>query len=102
LSVFGDNFDPAKAAYAAMVMSQDGFPAAGVWRVRDVDPAASQWRLGGAPADINHTRIIDLVQAAGATPTQEDALSSYPAAASGTVDQLTPDDFAIIPMLTVK
>jgi alpha-amylase/alpha-mannosidase (GH57 family) len=98
LSVFGDDFDPVKAGYAAAVLSQDGFPAAGVWRVRDVEPSNSQWKLGGAPADVNHTRIIDFVQAADVTPTQEETLSTYPAAA-GDIGQLTPDDFAIIPLL---
>jgi hypothetical protein len=32
------------------------------------------------------------------TPAQEDALSSYPAS-TGDIGQLTPDDFAIIPLL---
>lgn len=102
LSVFGDKFDPMKAGYTAMVLSQDGFPAPGVWRVRDIEATSSQWRLGGSPGDINHTRIIDLVQPTGATPTQEDALSKYPSAASGDLDKLTPDDFAIVPMLIAK
>ena len=101
VSVFGDNFDPAKAGYAAVVLSQDGYPAAGVWRVRDIETSNSQWKLGGAPADVNHTRIIDFVQAAGAKPTQEEALSHYPAAA-GDIGQLTPDDFAIIPLLRAQ
>ncbi len=98
LSVFGDDFDPMKAGYAATVLSQDGFPAAGVWRVRDVEATNSQWKLGGAPDDVNHTRIIDLVQPAGAKPTQEEALSKYPAA-TGDIGALTPDDFAIVPLL---
>jgi carbohydrate-binding DOMON domain-containing protein len=101
LSVFGDNFDSAKAGYAAAVLSQDGFPAAGVWRVRDVEASNSQWKLGGAPADVNHTRIIDFVQAADARPTQEEALSKYPVATSD-IGQLTPDDFAIIPLLKAQ
>jgi alpha-amylase/alpha-mannosidase (GH57 family) len=101
LSVFGSGFDPAKAGYAAAVLSQDGFPAAGVWRVRDVEATNSQWKLGGAPADVNHTRIIDLVQAAGATPTQEEALSKYPAA-TGDIGQLTPDDFGSVPLLKAQ
>jgi C-terminal binding-module, SLH-like, of glucodextranase len=100
--VFGDKFDPMKAGYTAMVLSQDGFPAPGVWRVRDIEATSSQWRLGGSPGDINHTRIIDLVQPAGAKPTQEEALSKYPSAASGDLDKLTPDDFAIVPMLIAK
>jgi hypothetical protein len=84
-----------------VVLSQDGFPAAGVWRVRDVDPASSQWRLGGAPADANHTRLIDFAQAASVKPTQEEALSAYPAA-TGDIGQLTPDDFGAVPLLPAK
>ena len=72
-----------------------------MWRVRDVEASNSQWKLGGAPANVNHTRIIDLVQAADVTPTQEEALSNYPAA-TGDIDQLTPDDFAIIPWLKAQ
>ncbi|HMT22591.1 MAG TPA: glucodextranase DOMON-like domain-containing protein, partial [Promineifilum sp.] len=48
--------------YAAMVMSQEGFPSSGVLRVRDVAPTAEQWRIGGAPGGAtNHTRVLDLV-----------------------------------------
>jgi carbohydrate-binding DOMON domain-containing protein len=101
LSVFGEKFDPKTAGYVVGVMSQDGFPAAGVWRVRDVEATNSQWRLGGAPVDVNHTRIVDLIQAQGATPTQEGGLSKYPAA-TGDPGALTPDDFPIVPLLVVK
>jgi hypothetical protein len=86
-----DNFDPKKAGYAA----------AGVWRIRDIEATNRQWRFGGAPADVNHTRIIDFVQAAGIKPTQEDALSTYPAS-TGDIDQLTPADFAIVPLLKAQ
>ncbi|MGA9349457.1 MAG: glucodextranase DOMON-like domain-containing protein, partial [Anaerolineae bacterium] len=41
--------DPASWRYLAVVMSQEGYPAAGVWRIRDVEVTAKQWRLGGAP-----------------------------------------------------
>ena len=34
--------------YAAVVLGQEGFPASGVMRVRDVQPTAEQWRFGGA------------------------------------------------------
>jgi len=60
LSLFGKGADPAKWGYAAALLSQDGFPAAGVRRVRDVLPQAAQWRMGGGPADTVHTRIMDL------------------------------------------
>jgi hypothetical protein len=101
LSVFGDKFDPKQAGYAVAVLSQDGFPAAGVWRVRDIEATNSQWRLGGAPADVNHTRIIDLIQANDVTPSQADMLSKY-LAATGDISQLTPDDFGMVPLLIAK
>ncbi len=97
-ALLGDN--PQDWAYAAMVLGQEGFPASGVWRVRDVEASSQQWRFGGAPADANHTRIIDLIWPADAQPTQEEMLSTYKAAQS--VDGLGPDDFAQIGMLKAK
>lgn len=90
---------PHEWKYLAVVLSQEGFPATGVWRVRDVEPKAAQWRLGGAPDDINHTRILDVAYPKGFTPTQEKALSTYPPVKEGSADKLTPDDFAQLPML---
>ncbi len=81
-------------AYAAVVLSQEGFPSQGVRRVRDVEATAQQFRLGGAPDDANHTRIIDLAWAA--TGEQEELLSGYPG--SGSLEGLAPDDFGIVPM----
>lgn len=57
---------------AACVLSQDGFPSAGVRRVRDVQAEAAQWRFGGAQGE-NPTRVIDLVW--DGTPTQQEQLS---------------------------
>ncbi len=95
---FGEG-DPSQWGYLAAVLSQEGFPSTGVWRVRDVNPSASQWRFGGGPRDTNHTRIIDL--AWDGTPTQEKLLAQYP---STTADlaSLGPDDFAQLPLLRVK
>ena len=45
-AIFGEG-DPAEWGYALVVMSQEGFPAPGVRRVRDVSPTAEQWRVGG-------------------------------------------------------
>ena len=95
LATFGPG-DPATWAYGAVVLSQEGFPSSGVRRVRDVEPSAQQFRLGGAPADANHTRIIDV-----ATPTegqQEQLLSDYPGASS--LDGLSANDFGLIPLFT--
>jgi len=71
-------------------------------RVRDVEAQSAQWRFGGAPADTNHTRIIDVWLPAGISPTQEEALSTYPASQEKDMDKLTPDDFAQLPMLRVQ
>ncbi|MGD8243595.1 MAG: glucodextranase DOMON-like domain-containing protein [Anaerolineae bacterium] len=99
-AVLGD--DPENWAYAAAMLGQEGFPAGGVWRVRDVEPSAAQYRFGGAPAGItNHTRIIDLAWPAdaGSTPTQEEMLSDYPPSQEADLDALGPDDFAQVRML---
>ena len=74
-------------------MSQEGYPS-GVWRIRDVNVEAAQWRLGGAPDDANHTRIIDVAWPAEATPTQEEMLSAYQPSQEVNMDMLGPDDFA--------
>lgn len=91
--------DPAAWGYLGMVLGQEGFPATGVWRVRDVEPQAAQWRFGGAPGDTNHTRIIDLAWPTGATPTQEDMLGTYPPSQEADMDALGADDFAQVRML---
>jgi hypothetical protein len=82
--------------YAAMVLSQEGYPSGGVMRVRDVNPAAEQWRIGGAPAGTSHTRVIDLVWSEPGV--QEEWLSAYtPSQAAQT--ELTAADFAMVGML---
>ncbi|MFN3742548.1 MAG: glucodextranase DOMON-like domain-containing protein [Anaerolineales bacterium] len=96
--VFGEG-DPSQWGYVAAVLSQEGFPSTGVWRVRDVNPSAAQWRFGGGPDDTNHTRIIDL--AWDGTPSQEELLARYPAS-TAEIASLGPDDFAQIPLLRVK
>ena len=93
--------DPATWGYAAVVLSQDGYPSAGVWRVRNIQAVTAQWQFGGAPEDVNHTRIIDLVWAADATPTQQEMLSTYPSS-NASLNDLTPDDFAQIELMLVK
>lgn len=90
--------DPATWAYAAVVLSQEGFPSQGVRRVRDVEASAQQFRLGGAPDDVNHTRIIDVAWAA--TGEQEELLSGYPS--SGSLEGLAPDDFGVVPMASAS
>ncbi len=94
-AVFGEG-DPTQWGYAAVLLGQEGYPSPGVWRVRDISGKNEQWRFGGAPADSNHTRIIDMIwEAAGE---QERMLSTYPAN-SGAVDSLGPDDFGQIELI---
>jgi alpha-amylase/alpha-mannosidase (GH57 family) len=92
--------EPASWRYLAVVMSQEGYPSSGVWRIRDVEVTAQQWRLGGGPDDTNHTRIIDVAWPAGATPTQEEMLSNYKPSQETNMDLLGPDDFAELPMVS--
>ncbi|MEW6718542.1 MAG: glucodextranase DOMON-like domain-containing protein [Chloroflexota bacterium] len=95
--IIGDN--PEDWMYAAMVLSQEGYPSSGVMRVRDVLPVAEQWRVGGAPAGVtNHTRVIDFVWPVEGE--QEAWLSNFTPtdANQGT---LTVDDFAKVPMIGV-
>lgn len=97
LSLLGGG-DPATWGYAVAVMSQEGFPSSGVRRVRDVEPVAQTFRLGGAPDDANHTRIVDA--ASTNEGEQEELLSGYTGAAS--IEGLSPEDFGVIPVLTVS
>jgi alpha-amylase/alpha-mannosidase (GH57 family) len=90
---------PATWGYLGAVMSQEGYPASGVWRIRDVEASAQQWRLGGAPADTNHTRIIDVAYPEGFTPSQEEGLSDYPPSQEADMDTLGPDDFGQLEMV---
>lgn len=93
--------DPATWAFAVVVLSQDAFPARGVRRVRDVAPAASQWRLGGAPRDTNHTRIIDIFVPPGSGSTQEASLGTYPPTPTADPATLNADQFGSVPVLTL-
>jgi len=99
-ALLGD--DPGNWSYAAVVLGQEGYPATGVWRVRDVEATAKQWRFGGAPDGTNHTRILDLAWPAEATPDQAAILGSYVPSQETNTDALGPDDFAQVPMLPVQ
>ncbi|MFW5717584.1 MAG: glucodextranase DOMON-like domain-containing protein [Spirochaetota bacterium] len=87
-----DGSDPTAFGYTVAVLGQEGFPSAGVRRVRNVEESAGQWVLGGAPDDVNHTRIVDMVVPAGASVTQQELLSDYPPVASGSAARLAPDE----------
>ena len=90
-SLFADE-DPAEWKYTVALMSQEGFPSSGVRRIRDVEPNAEQWPIGGGDGSINATRIMDLlVSEAGV---QESRLTGHTPISSGTVDDLSDDRFA--------
>ena len=91
--------DPAAWGYAAVVMSQEGYPSSGVRRIRDVLPVAEQWRIGGAAAEgSTHTRILDVAWPEEGV--QEALLSEYVAADS--VADLAPGDFAQVPVFVAN
>jgi alpha-amylase/alpha-mannosidase (GH57 family) len=95
--VLGDG-NPAAWGYAIIMMGQEGYPATGVWRIRDVEPDAAQWRFGGAPVDTNHTRVIDMLWPEDGIGNQVEFLSTY-VSSDKSVDELAADDYAIIPLI---
>lgn len=97
LEFFGGG-DPHDWAYAAILLGQEGYPAEGVWRVRDVKQTAETYKFGGAPLDNNHTRIIDVALPASFAPSQAEMLGTYPSSAQP-IDGKGPDHFAIITMI---
>ncbi|MFP3852839.1 MAG: glucodextranase DOMON-like domain-containing protein [Anaerolineales bacterium] len=90
--------DPSSWRIAAVVLSQEGFPAAGVWRVRDVQPEVEQWRIGGGTGSVLDTRILDLLWPEGAPGSQEDMLRN-PFVSGEEPAEAGADDYAQIPML---
>ena len=99
--ILPDGVDPAALGYTAVVLGQEGFPSAGVRRVRDVSQEPGQWVFGGAPQDVNHTRIIDMAVPLGVSPTQQELLSTYEAA-TGRISELAPDRFPKVYVHTVQ
>jgi hypothetical protein len=95
-----DALNPASWGYLGVVLGQEGYPASGVWRVRDIEPTAQQWRFGGAPTGINHTRIIDVAWPKDQAPTQEEMLGDYATVESGDLDDLSADD--VVQLQTVR
>ena len=94
-SNFGEG-DPATWGYGAAVLSQEGFPTAGVWRVRDGQTTAGQWKFGGVPdGATNYPRIFDLAD------TGDQAIQLMFTPSTTDVSTLTADDFAQVILLTV-
>ena len=87
--------------FAVVILGQEGYPSAGVWRVRDVELQNAQWRFGGALADTNHTRIIDMIWPEGSEISQEEMLSNY-VSSNASADQLKADDYGIINLLLLR
>jgi alpha-amylase/alpha-mannosidase (GH57 family) len=90
--------DPTAWSYAVATMSQEGYPASGVWRIRDVLPAAEQWRLGGGTGSTNDTRIIDILLPEGSSVTQEELLTN-PNPTNTAVGELSVEDFPRVVMV---
>jgi carbohydrate-binding DOMON domain-containing protein len=97
LSFLGDG-NPEDWAYTAVVLSQEGYPTEGVLRVRNIAPDAAQWVFGGGGGYANETRIIDLILPADAEWDQATLLGDFEGI-FGSVEGLTPDDYARVPML---
>jgi alpha-amylase/alpha-mannosidase (GH57 family) len=66
--------DPSQWAYSALILAYDPD---GLNGVREVSVDGGQWQFGGAPADSNHTRIIDYLWPEGLESGQESMLSGY-------------------------
>jgi len=92
-SLLPEGVDAYQMGYTVVVLSQEGFPSAGVRRVRDVSLAAGQWVIGGAPTEsVSRTRIIDMVVSTDASVSQEELLSDYAVSAGGGDAAFAPDN----------
>ena len=94
--------DPSQWSIAAVVLSQEGYPSTGVWRVRDVLPLAEQWRIGGGSGSNFDTRILDVLWPEGLEPAQEAFLINPLAGLQVELEILTPDDYPQMPMLPLE
>jgi alpha-amylase/alpha-mannosidase (GH57 family) len=90
--------DPLKWNIALAVLSQEGYPSSGVWRVRDVQAVAEQWRIGGGSGSPADTRIMDILWPEGMEPPQEESLQN-PNPIDVDIKTLTPDQFPQVPMI---
>ncbi len=101
LAAFGEG-NPESWGYAIAILGQEAFPSPGVLRVRDVDPTATEWHFGGAPNDVNHTRIIDFLEPADSTANRDNSLGHYRASQETDITKLTADDYGTIPVVTIR
>ena len=91
--------DPEEWAFAAAVLSQEGFPSAGVWRVRDVKQESEQWRIGGGTGSNLDTRILDLLWPASGEGSQQEFLSNPQPGVQVNLGTLDPDEYPQVPMV---
>jgi len=71
--IIGDR--PQDWGYLVVLTSQEGFPATGNWRVREVLANAEEYRLGGGRDDNLDPNIIDILAPEGIS--QEEILGAY-------------------------
>ncbi|MBN1267579.1 MAG: hypothetical protein JXA25_18955 [Anaerolineales bacterium] len=88
--------DPEEWKIALAVLSQEGYPSSGVWRVRDVGLDAEQWVFGGGTGSPADTRIMDMLWPAGEEPPQE-SLLSHAQGADVDLNTLAADDYPLVP-----
>jgi alpha-amylase/alpha-mannosidase (GH57 family) len=72
-TIIGDR--PQDWGYLVALTSQEGFPSAGNWRVREVLAEAQEYRLGGGRDDALDPNIIDILVPEGMS--QEEILRAY-------------------------
>ena len=92
--------DPNSWAFAVALMSQEGYPAAGVWRVRDVLEEGEQWRIGGGTNSNLNTRIMDILWPEENEGDQMNFLANSFPGEEIILDELSPDDYPQIPMVS--
>jgi alpha-amylase/alpha-mannosidase (GH57 family) len=90
--------DPSNWGIAVVVLSQEGYPSSGVWRVRDVQLEAEQWRIGGGTGSPADTRIMDILWPEGNKPAQETYLTNQNPT-DVDIDSLDPDQFPQVLMI---
>jgi alpha-amylase/alpha-mannosidase (GH57 family) len=86
--IIGDR--PQDWGYLVVLTSQEGFPAAGNWRVREVFANAEEYRLGGGRDDHLDPNIIDILVPEGQS--QQEILGAYE----------TTGEQVVVPMVRVK
>lgn len=92
--------DPNSWAFAVALMSQEGYPAAGVWRVRDVLEEGEQWRIGGGTNSNLDTRIMDILWPEENEGDQMNFLTNPFPGEEVILDELSLDYYPQIPMVS--